>query len=306
LSDREDAARTPFIFATGRGPAGAVWALGYTRGVDFGAYAALPDQKLDLVTGALLIAKDAYPGLDVLGQRERFAALAAPLAERGLRQAPVLVQTSALSEYLYDSCGFRGNQADYYDPRNSFLNDVLDRRLGVPITLSVVYIEVARRLGVRARGVGFPGHFLVRVEDDTRSESVIVDPFGRGGVLDKADLEKLLQRQDGSKPELSFSMLAPAPTRHILARMLMNLRAIYAIRGDYPRLLLVLDRLIDLIPDVANELRDRGLLWAKLGAPRAAIDDLLRYLENLPHAGDVAEVRRLIDHLEQRSHEGLN
>jgi regulator of sirC expression with transglutaminase-like and TPR domain len=274
--------------------------------VDFHSFAEQPDAELDLVTGAFLIAKDAYPALDIAAQRERFEALAAPLRGQGLERAPVLTQTAVLSRYLYEACGFRGNRADYYDPRNSFLNDVLDRRLGIPITLAIVYIELARSLGVRARGVGFPGHFLIRVEHEVAGEAVIVDPFGSGAVLDKTDLERLLRPSSGAARTLQPSMLAPTPTRHILARMLMNLRGIYTTRGDYPRLLLVLDRLIDLIPDVANEVRDRGLLWAKLGAPGAAIDDLKRYLESLPNAGDVAEVRRLIARLENNSQRSFN
>lgn len=274
--------------------------------MNFRSYAALPDQSLDLLTGALLIARDAYPALDIASQKARFDVLARPLARRRLEHAPVLAQTSVLAEYLYETCGFEGNRADYYDPRNSFLNEVLDRRLGIPISLAVVYIEVARRVGVQARGVGFPGHFLVRVEAALDSEAVIVNPFGAGEVLNRADLQQLLRQGNSARPELEFAMLSPTPTRHILARLLMNLRGIYATRADYPRLLLVLDRLIDLIPDVANEVRDRGLLWAKLGAPRAAIDDLNRYLECLPHAGDVAEVRRLIERLESRIDSAAN
>ncbi|HMJ14171.1 MAG TPA: tetratricopeptide repeat protein [Polyangiaceae bacterium] len=274
--------------------------------MDFRSYVAQPDEELDLLTGALLIAKDVYPGLDLGAQKRRLGLLAAPLAGRGLDSAPLLMQAAALGEYLYDTCGFRGNREDYYDPRNSFVNEVIERRLGIPITLAVVYVEVARRIGVRAHGVGFPGHFLVRVEDSDRGEAVIIDPFGAGAVLDKDDLEQLLRKGSGARLELSLAMLAPTPVRHILARILMNLRGIYATRADYPRLLVVLDRMIDLIPDVANEVRDRGLLWAKLGAPQAAIDDLNRYLESLPHAGDVAEVRRLIDQLERKTRQAEN
>jgi regulator of sirC expression with transglutaminase-like and TPR domain len=177
---------------------------------------------------------------------------------------------------------------------------VLDRRLGIPISLAVVYMEVARRCGVSVNGVGFPGHFLVRLDDPIRNEALLADPFGGGVALDRSALQRLLS-QTGATKKLDSSMLLPASTRQILARMLMNLRGIYATRGDYPRLLLVLDRMIDLLPDIANEVRDRGLLWAKLGAPVAALDDLRRYVDSLPNAGDVAEIRRLISQLEQRS-----
>jgi regulator of sirC expression with transglutaminase-like and TPR domain len=263
--------------------------------VRFSDYAALPDESLDLVTGALLIARDEYPGLDfdqTLGELET---IAEPLRQQQLARKMITTQTEALRVRLFDELGFAGNVAAYYDPRNSFLNDVLLRRLGIPITLAVLYIEVARRAGVRACGVGFPGHFLVRV--GSRTKNVIVDPMS-GRILDSEALEELAKRALGSGKRLLPGMLEPAPTRHVVARVLMNLRGIYAERGDYPRLLVVLDRLIDLLPDVANELRDRGFLWARLGAPRAALDDLKRYIETLPNAGDVSDVRRLIEKLE--------
>ena len=170
--------------------------------------------ELDLLTGALLIAQDAYPGLDVGAHKRRLGLLSAPLAGRGLERAPLLMQAAALGEYLYDTCGFRGNREDYYDPRNSFVNEVIERRLGIPLTLAIIYIEVARRIGVRARGVGFPGHFLVRVEDSERGEAVIVDPFGAGAVLDRDDLQQLLKQGEGGRLELTLAMLSPTPTRH--------------------------------------------------------------------------------------------
>jgi regulator of sirC expression with transglutaminase-like and TPR domain len=256
---------------------------------------------LDLLTGALLIARDAYPGLDIAAQSRRLDDLAAPLAGEGLRELRVTQRCARLSEYLYGECGFRGNSDDYYDPRNSFLNDVLDRRLGIPISLAIVYIEVARRTGIVVHGVGFPGHFLVRLDDAQHNEALLADPFSGGAALDREALERLLSQGAPAPRKLDSAMLTPASPRQILGRMLMNLRGIYAARGDYPRLLLILDRIIDLLPEVANETRDRGLLWAKLGAPQAALGDLRRYVESLPNAGDVAEVRRLIAQLERSS-----
>jgi regulator of sirC expression with transglutaminase-like and TPR domain len=268
--------------------------------VDFSEFCALPDDRLDLLFGTVLIARDSYPGLTFAEQSQRFDELAAPLIRERLCDLPVTDRCARLAEYLYGECGFRGNTDDFHDPRNSFINVVLDRRLGIPISLAVVYMEVARRCGVSVNGVGFPGHFLVRLDDPVRNEALLADPFGGGIALDRTALQRLLS-QTGTPKKLDSSMLLPASTRQILGRMLMNLRGIYATRGDYPRLLLVLDRMIDLMPDVANELRDRGLLWAKLGAPQAALDDLRRYAESLPHAGDVAEIRRLISQLEQGS-----
>jgi regulator of sirC expression with transglutaminase-like and TPR domain len=268
--------------------------------VDFSEFCALPDDRLDLLLGTVMIARDSYPLLRFAELRRRLDDLAAPLVHERLMDLRVTERCSRLATYLYGECGFRGNTEDFHDPRNSFINEVLDRRVGIPISLAIVYIEVARRCGMTVSGVGFPGHFLVRLDDPTHNEALIADPFGGGVALDRAALERLLSQSGGPK-KLESSMLIPASTRQILARMLMNLRAIYANRGDYARLLLVLDRLIDLMPEVANELRDRGLLWAKLGAPQGALGDLRRYVDSLPHAGDIAEVRRLIEQLERTS-----
>lgn len=271
--------------------------------MDFRAYAAQKDERLELLTGALLIARDAYPGLDMEAQARRVDELSAPLLDRGLGSLPALAQAQILADHLFVRSGFHGNSDDYYDPRNSLLSDVLDRRTGIPITLSIVYIEVAQRVGVRAQGVGFPGHFLVRVDDE--EGTVIVDPFSGGQMLSESALERLLGR-GGARIKLDRAMLAPTPVRHIVARILMNLRGIYAARADPARLLVVLDRLIDLVPEVTDEVRERGLLLAKLGAPGAALDDLRRYVSALPHAGDVPEVERVIARLEKGTELGLN
>jgi regulator of sirC expression with transglutaminase-like and TPR domain len=259
--------------------------------VEFGEYARSSDDQLDLLTGALLIARDAHPGLDFTEQRARIDALALPLKSHRLAGMPPTVQARVLSDYLYVVCGFHGARADYYEPRNSFLNEVLDRKVGIPITLAVVYIEVARRLGIDALGVGFPGHFLVRlgarVRDPSaeRNEPVIVDPFDQGRLLGSSALSALLVRSNVRAP-LSTDMLEPARTRHIVARMLMNLRGIYASRGDSPRLLLTLDRLIDLMPELSSELIERAKLYEQLGAPAAALADFERYLRVDPDGGD--------------------
>jgi regulator of sirC expression with transglutaminase-like and TPR domain len=262
--------------------------------VDFSIFARQPDDELDVLTGAILIAADAYPGLDQAEVVRRIDELAEPLARRGVAELPGRAQARALGDYLGLACGFRGNAEDYYEPENSFLNDVLTRRVGIPISLAVVYVEVARRAGVRASGVGFPGHFLVRVEDADRP--VVLDPFNGGAILGQAELGALLERS-GYRGPLVPAMLDPTPARHVIARMLMNLRGVYAARGDYPKLLLVLDRFIDLLPESTEEFRDRGYLLARLGAPEAAIEDLRAYVERLPQAGDVPEVRQLIQRL---------
>jgi regulator of sirC expression with transglutaminase-like and TPR domain len=266
-------------------------------GVNFAAYAAQPDDELDLLDGALLIAADARPGLDrdaVLGDLE---ALAEPLRKRGLAELPVSAQARVLADHLFVGVGFHGNDADYYDPKNSFLDEVIARRTGIPISLSVLYVEVARRAGVSASPVGFPGHFLVRIDDPERR--LVVDPFHGGGALDEVALADLLRRS-GSKLRYSSDLIAPTPVRQVVARMLMNLRGIYASRGDFSRLLVVIDHLIDLLPSSIEELRERGFLLGRLGAPAAAVEDLTRYVEEFPHADDVPEVKRWIERLATR------
>lgn len=270
--------------------------------MEFRDYARSSDEGLDLLTGALLIARDAHPGLDLAEQRERLDTLARPLAGRGLSGFPPSVQARLLSDYLYVVCGFHGAKADYYEPRNSFLNEVLDRKSGIPITLAVVYIEVARRLGVAASGVGFPGHFLVRLggapgdPSAERNEPVIIDPFFQGRLLDGAALSALLRRANVRAP-LSSEMLEPARTRHVVARMLMNLRGIYTARGDGARLLLTLDRLIDLLPDLSSELLERARLYEKLGAPAGALADYERYLAVEPDGAERNVAQKAIERL---------
>jgi regulator of sirC expression with transglutaminase-like and TPR domain len=272
--------------------------------VEFRDYARSSDDSLDLLTGALLIARDAHPALDLREQSARLDALAGPLSGRGLPGFPPTVQARLLSDYLYVVCGFHGAKADYYDPRNSFLNEVLDRKTGIPITLAVVYIEVARRLGVRALGVGFPGHFLVRLgaqpgdPSADRNEPTIVDPFHQGRLLDQEALAALLRRANVRAP-LSNEMLAPARTRHIVARMLMNLRGIYTARGDGARLLLTLDRLIDLLPDLSSELLERAKLYEQLGAPAAALADYQRYLNVEPDGTDRVTAHKAVERLQR-------
>lgn len=273
--------------------------------MEFRDYARDHDDRLDLLTGALLIARDAHPGLDLGAQRARLDELARPLSGRGLSGLPPTVQARLLSDYLYVVCGFHGAMNDYHDPRNSFLNEVLDRKTGIPITLAVVYIEVARRVGVDALGVGFPGHFLVRLDarspdpSATLNEPVIIDPFNQGRLLDADALAGLLRRSNVRAP-LSSDMLEPARTRHIVARMLMNLRGIYASRGDASRLLLTLDRLIDLLPDLSSELIERAKLYEQLGAPGAALSDYQRYLEVDPDGADSISARKSAERLSRR------
>jgi len=184
--------------------------------------------------------------------------------------------------HLFEDKGYAGNEADYYDPKNSLLSDVLARRRGIPISLALVYTEVAARAGVQARGVAFPGHFLVRI-DDARGDTAFIDPFFGGKTLNEKDLEELLRRVAGQAnaeappaAQVSAEMLEPASARTVLLRWLMNMRGVHLQRGDYARAMVVMDRIVTLAPDDAAALRDRGLLAAKLGALAQACADLER------------------------------
>jgi regulator of sirC expression with transglutaminase-like and TPR domain len=264
----------------------------------FEQLAALPEERIDVVTGAALIARDAYASLDLERLNVRFDELAAPLVARGIASLSAEEQVRMLSSHLYEDLGFRGNEHDYYDPKNSLLPDVLDRRLGIPITLALVYCEVARRAGVRARGVSFPGHFLVRVDPMGRDDAPLaVDPFFGGRLLDEAGLQKLLERASPAQKLVVAEHLAPASPKTMLVRMLINLKWIYATRGDFARALLALDRIICLTPDSVPALRERGLLAVRLGAVEAARADLSRLLELVPQAPDASTIRKQLEEL---------
>jgi len=275
------------------------------RPTTFEQLAAMPDECIDAATGAALIARDTYATLDVDRLVARFDELSGPLAVLGLSSLPAEDQADAVSEHMYGRVGFRGNEQEYYDPRNSLLPDVLDRKLGIPITLALVYCEIARRAGVRASGVSFPGHFLVRIDsnrdDGAPAAPVALDPFFGGRRLDHAGLQKLIERASPAKKFVPAEHLAAAGPRSILVRMLINLKWIYATRGDFARALLALDRIISLTPDSIPALRERGLLAARLGAVEAAREDLSRLLELVPHAPDANSIRERLAELKAKT-----
>jgi regulator of sirC expression with transglutaminase-like and TPR domain len=254
---------------------------------------------LDLEVGAFLIARDAHPELDVDRQVARLDALASGLDRDALSAMTPEDAAHAIAEHVYRTHGFRGNEDAYGDPRNSYLDDVLERKLGIPISLAVVLLAVARRVGVAANGVSFPGHFLVRFERPGRGP-LIVDPFYGGRPLTHHDLERLLRRTSGSTAKLQLDQLRAAPTRAILVRILQNLKAAHLARGDMARALVAAARIVTLLPRDPWALRDRGILQAQLGAPQAARADLLRYLELSPDATDAKMIEQVLTKLDQR------
>jgi regulator of sirC expression with transglutaminase-like and TPR domain len=255
------------------------------------------DGRIDLARACLMIAQDAYPGLDVehyLGEIERLALrLRGLLPQAGAAEERLV----ALNQFLFEELGFSGNTADYYDPRNSYLNDVIDRRTGIPITLAVLYMELGRRIGLPLQGVSFPGHFLVRLR--LRRGVLVLDPFAGGAPQSEDELRERLRRVvpegvAGNVPvgELPLDQfLEPASNRQILARMLRNLKGIYR-EADKPESMLdVLNRMLLVAPDASAELRDRAIVYQRLECYRAALQDLKEYAEREPDAPDQDEVR---------------
>lgn len=259
-----------------------------------------PEEEIDLVEGALLVAAHEYPGLDIAACRHRVDEIGAALKRRLRRDISPTETLIALNRYLFDELGFSGNALDYYDPRNSFLNDVLERRLGIPITLSLVYIEVGRRVGLALHGVSFPGHFLVKCT--VRDGVVVLDPCERGASLSLEELQQRLRALRGGAappPELARHLLAAAGKKEILARILRNLKGIYQRRHDLPRALAAADRVIALEPRAADEYRDRAAIYLELECFRASLSDFRSYLMLKPGADDAAVVQRRVVELQQ-------
>jgi len=263
----------------------------------FEELARLPDDAIDVVLGAALIARDVDAEVDVEAIVARFGELAAPLVATDIAQQPLREQARRVSE-LFKALGFRGNVEDYYDPKNSLLSDVLERKIGIPITLTIVWCEIARRAGVCARGVGFPGHFLARVDRETPDEArietapVIVDPFGSGRILDEDDCEELLRRALGEGASLDPSLFAPLSARLTLVRLLTNLKAIWASRGDHTRAFVAIDRIVTLVPESARMLRERASVALRLGITELARADFTRIVELEPEAPDVPHIKK--------------
>ena len=255
--------------------------------------ATAPDEEIPLSWAALVLARDEYPDLDLPAYAAAMADLARPIV--GSADADPLDTVRAINRVLYDERGFSGNQADFYDPRNSYLNEVIDRRLGIPITLALLQMDIASRVGLPLKGVSFPGHFLVSLPLD--EGLLVLDPFHRGRSIDLDELKARAQPHmaDGELGEDQIdALLSPASNRAILARMLRNLKTLYTEREDWPRALRCADRLLLLEPDQPTELRDRGLLYLELGHYAGALRDLGRYLEGTPTPEDAEKIRRLL------------
>ena len=261
--------------------------------LDYFASLVADDASLSLVEAAAAIAQDDFPMLDTQAVLAEIDTLAAKLKRRFPLDAVPVQRLRWLNRFFFQELGFAGNVNNYYDPDNSYLHRVLSTRRGIPITLAVLYIELATQIGLTARGVSFPGHFLVKLRMRTGKQQgeVVIDPF-TGQSLSRDEIDELLapyKRNRGLQGEFdvpSGLFLQDAPAREVLARMLRNLKEIHRGAQDWARMLPVLQRLVVLLPQAWDERRDRGLACAQLGMVDAAVRDLAAYLEHVSDAPD--------------------
>ncbi len=247
------------------------------------------EEVFPLDRAALTVALEEYPGLDIPDYLRRLDTLAA--------QAEVLIgeDRSAvnvierINEILFVQEGLSGNDEDYYDPRNSCLNQVLDRRLGIPVSLSIIYIEVAKRIDFMIQGVGFPGHFLIK--HVAQGRDIIIDPFDRGRILTLNDCQELLDRIHNGKVEMNASLLQPMEKRAIITRLLYNLKGIYMHKEQYNHAISIIDKLLLLNPGTPSEIRDRGILYMETSLFGKALADLEFYLRHAAAPEDSVNIQ---------------
>ncbi len=254
-----------------------------------------PDSRVDLARAALLIAKEEYPQLAVERHMGQLDQLAEDVKDRLDEGSDSLVVFQELIRTMYDRSGFSGNREAYYDPRNSFLNDVLDRRRGIPLTLGIVLLEVGWRLGIPLEGVNFPGHFLVRYPG--MAIRLLVDPFETGRIWFEDQAQELLDRVYGGMVRVRPRFLKAAGKREMLVRLLANLKGIYLNVQDNDRALAAIERILVIHPTAAGQIRDRGTLLARMGRPDEALEQLQWYLDYAPEASDAGRIRSLVEEL---------
>ena len=266
------------------------------------------DAHFPLLEAASCLAQDEYPDLDVQQLFSDVDQLQARLKRRVPADASMLQKLRLLNQFFFRDLGFGGNLNNYYDPDNSYINAVLKTRRGIPITLAVLWLELASGLGLNARGVAFPGHFMVKV--NLPKGQVVIDPF-TGQSLSREELSERLEpfrqrRLADSEGDSEYDTpiglyLQSAPPRDIISRMLHNLKEIHRTQEDWPRLIAVVDRLIVLHPDAWAEYRDRGLAWAVQGQPARAVPDLEQYLANAETAPDIDGVAQRLAQLRRET-----
>jgi len=276
-----------------------------TRILEYFTSLVAEDESFPLTEAALALAQDAYPDLDVQGVLAEIDALMMRLKRRLTKDADVVQKLQMLNQFFYRELGFAGNLNDFLDPDNSHLNMVLSKRRGIPISLAVLYLEMAQQIDLAVRGVSFPGHFLLRVT--IAGGEVMMDPMS-GEALNETEMIEMLEpfvagsvTQGDSVAKTLRGLLQPARPREIIARMLHNLKGIYMQTERWQRLLAVQQRLVILLPYDIEERRDRGLASARLNFVRAALEDLQYYLDERPDAEDAAMVESQLAELRQRA-----
>lgn len=255
----------------------------------FGEIALLDPAVFSLDRAALTLALEEYPQLEIetyLRRLDTLAARSEVLLGRDRSLNPVL---ECLNEVLFVREGLRGNAEDYYDPRNSYLNEVLDRKQGIPISLSIIYMEVARRIGFQLHGVGFPGHFIVKHVSEERE--TLIDPFNGGRILTAKHCQELLDRVYGNNVQMQSAFLNVMDNKSIISRMLFNLKGIYYQREEYQKALAIVERILMLNPGTPSEIRDRGLLFMQTSLFAKALADLEYYMVAASSPEDGANIQ---------------
>lgn len=253
------------------------------------------DEAINLERVALYIALEEYPDLNVDAYINALDEMAAVVKVRLPAEFYPLKILKTIQQYLYEDLGYSGDRIEYYDPRNSFLNQVIDRRMGIPITLSIIYLAIARRIGFPMVGINMPGHFIIRpIAEDME---IFVDPFHGGEILFLQDCEELLVKVFDRRVELQPEYLAPVSNRQLLRRLLTNLKVIYVNQRNFPKAAQASERILLLFPDAPLEHRDRGVLYYRSDRLAEARQDFERYLELAPLAEDAQVIQGILDEM---------
>jgi len=262
-----------------------------TTTTEFEQFLNQPDNKINLAKGALFVAKLEYPELNIDDYMDRIHTLADEIRQDLTDDADAGTVLNKLNKVLFHDNGFEGNSQHYYDPKNCFLNDVIDRKLGIPISLSILYIELGKELGLPLSGVSFPGHFLVKLEID--DGAIVIDPYFGGISLSEDDLEDRLQEFYGDQLNKShfYGLLATSSNKDIITRVLRNLRNVYMDDGHYEKALTMADIMVKYDPDKADAVKARASIYDKLECCIPAVKDYKRYLKINPDSHDVPYIR---------------
>ncbi len=255
------------------------------------------DEQINLEKAALYIAQEEYPELDVDEYLNAIDKISAEIQTRLPEEPYPLRIVQTINQYLYKDLGFSGNSEDYYNPRNSFLNDVIDRKTGIPISLALLYLAIAKRINFPMVGIGMPGHFLIRPAVNEEMD-IFVDAYHDGEILFPQDCQERLNQLAGQPVEMRPKFLEAVTARQFLARMLTNLKGIYLNQGKIEKCLSMIERILILFPDAPFELRDRGIIYFQTNRWIEARQDLEGYLDSVPNTNDRDVIQQLLDQIE--------